>query len=64
MSFGPSERNTLRSRENGVVLVKPELARVSLNLFLTPVKWCLPEPFITQGWAVTMSPKTRQVASG
>jgi hypothetical protein len=31
---------------------------------LTPVKWRLPEPFIAQGQTVTMSPKTRQVASG
>jgi hypothetical protein len=26
--------------------------------------WCLPEPFITQGRVVTMSPNARQVASG
>jgi hypothetical protein len=31
--------------------------------FPTPVKWCLPEPFIAQGWVVTKSPKARQVAS-
>jgi hypothetical protein len=28
------------------------------------VKWCLSEPFIAQGRAVTMSPEARQVASG
>jgi hypothetical protein len=30
--------------------------------FLTHVKWCLPEPFIAQGWAVTLRPGARQVA--
>jgi hypothetical protein len=33
-------------------------------LFLTPMKWRLPEPFIAQGQAVTMSPEARQVNSG
>jgi hypothetical protein len=32
--------------------------------FFIPWKWHLPEPFIAQGRAVTMSPKARQVASG
>jgi hypothetical protein len=32
MWFGPPEHNTLRSRENKVVLLKADLARVSLNL--------------------------------
>jgi hypothetical protein len=32
MWFRPSERNTLRPRENSVVLLKPGLARVSLGL--------------------------------
>jgi hypothetical protein len=36
MWFRPSERNTLRSRENGVVLPQPNLARVSLSLFSNP----------------------------
>jgi hypothetical protein len=40
------------------------LACVSLSLFPTPVKWCLPEPFIAQGRAVTMSPEARQVILG
>jgi hypothetical protein len=40
------------------------LACVSLSLFSDPVKWRLPEPFIAQGQAVTMSPDARQVASG
>jgi hypothetical protein len=31
-------------------------------LFFDPEKWRLPEPFITQGQAVTMSPDVRQVA--
>jgi hypothetical protein len=62
MWFEPSERNTLRPRENGVVLLKP----VSLRLFffLTCLNWRLPEPFIAQGWAVTTSSKTRQMAPG
>jgi hypothetical protein len=68
MGFGPPERNTLRPRENGVVLPKPGLARVSLSLFLIsdppPQKWRLPEPFIAQSRSVTTSPKARQVASG
>jgi hypothetical protein len=60
MWFGPPERNTLRPRENGVVLFKPGLPRVSLSLslFLTLVKWRLPEPFIAQVWVVTTSPKS------
>jgi hypothetical protein len=32
--------------------------------FLTLVKWRLPESFIAQGQAVTMSPEARQVSSG
>jgi hypothetical protein len=32
--------------------------------FLTPVKWCLPKPFITQVRVVTTSPKARWVALG
>jgi hypothetical protein len=65
--FRPQERNTLRPWENRVVLHKPGLARVSLslfsavNLFLTPVKRCLPDSFIAQGWVVTMGPRARQV---
>jgi hypothetical protein len=31
-------------------------------LFLTPVKICLPGPFIAQGRVVTMRPGARQVA--
>jgi hypothetical protein len=33
MWFGPPEHNTLCPRENGVVLLKLGLARVSLSLF-------------------------------
>jgi hypothetical protein len=32
MWFRPPECNTIRSRENRVVLLKPDLARVSLSL--------------------------------
>jgi hypothetical protein len=31
-------------------------------LFSAPEKWHLPDPFIAQGWAVTMSLEARQVA--
>jgi hypothetical protein len=34
------------------------------HFFLTPVKWCLSEPFIAQGRTVTMSPEARQMVSG
>jgi hypothetical protein len=60
--FGSPECNTLHPRENGVVLLKPGLARVSLSLLSTPVKRCLPGPFIAQGQVVTMRPGARQVA--
>jgi hypothetical protein len=35
---------------------------MSVNLFLIPVKRCLPGPFIAQGRIVTMRPEARQVA--
>jgi hypothetical protein len=60
--FGLPERNTLRPRENWVVLCS-SLPSLSLFFFSTaPEKRCLPEPFIAQGRAVTMSPEARQVA--
>jgi hypothetical protein len=60
MWFEPPKRNTLRPRENWVVLLKPVLSKPA---FLSaPVEWHLPKPFIAQGWAVTMSPEARQVA--
>jgi hypothetical protein len=53
--FRPSERNTLRPRENLVVLLKP--------VFLSALeKWCMLEPFIAQGRAITISPEARQMA--
>jgi hypothetical protein len=64
MWFGPSEHNTLRPRENWVVLLKPALPVWAWNFFPTPVKWCLPEHFIAQGQAVTMSSDAQQVVSG
>jgi hypothetical protein len=44
MWFGPSERNTQHPQENGVVLLKPGLAHVSLGLsfFLHPWKGAHP----------------------
>jgi hypothetical protein len=48
-----------------IVLLKPALpepAYLSVNLSSTPVKRCLPGPFIAQGWVVTMRPEARQVA--
>jgi hypothetical protein len=49
--FGPPERNTLRPRENGVVL--PCLSARLRSSFLCV---CLPGPFIAQGRAVTVRP--------
>jgi hypothetical protein len=37
--FGPPERNTLHPRENGVVLFKRGLARVSLSLSFSTTPW-------------------------
>jgi hypothetical protein len=51
--FGPPERNTLRLRVNGVVLLCLN-ARLRSSFF--PVCVCLPGPFITQGRAVTVRP--------
>jgi hypothetical protein len=67
--FGPPERNTLRPRENGVILLKPALpepaflsASLDRLIFFDPMKRCLPGPFIAQGRVVTMRPGARQVA--
>jgi hypothetical protein len=55
MWFGPPEHNTLHPQDNGVVLLKPGLARVSMSLssdresVFDPVERCLPGPFIAQG---------------
>jgi hypothetical protein len=38
--FEPSERNTLRTRKNEVILLKPGLTRVSLSLFSWPIDPC------------------------
>jgi hypothetical protein len=57
MWFRPPERNTLRLRENGVVLLKPFRPTALTDLFfLTLVKRCLPNPFIAQGRVVIMRP--------
>jgi hypothetical protein len=37
-------------------------AGLDRHIFLTPVKRCLPSPFIAQGRIVTMRPEARQVA--
>jgi hypothetical protein len=53
--FRPSERNTLRPRENLVVLLK--------SVFLSALeKWRMLEPFIAQGRVITISPEARQMA--
>jgi hypothetical protein len=44
----------------GVVLLKSALPEPFL--FLTPVKRCLPGPFIAQDQVVTMRPRAQQVA--
>jgi hypothetical protein len=60
MWFGLPERNTLRPRENRIVLLKPALPE---HGFLSaPMKWRMPEPFIAQGRTVTLRPGVRQVA--
>jgi hypothetical protein len=58
--FGPLEHNTIHPRENWVVFLKPALSEPVFSSALE--KWRLPEPFIAQGRAVTMSPEARQVA--
>jgi hypothetical protein len=40
------------------------LSCLSLFFFSTPVKWCLPDPFIARGQIVAMSPEVRQMVSG
>jgi hypothetical protein len=45
-------------------IAQASLACVSLSLFLTPVKWRLPKPFIAKGRAVTMSPEAQQMTLG
>jgi hypothetical protein len=52
----------------GVVLLKPALPEPAFSstgldrpIFLTPVKRCLPGPFIAQGRVVTMRSGARQV---
>jgi hypothetical protein len=40
-------------------LLKPTLPEPAF--LSTPVKWRMPEPFIAQGWAVTLRPEARQV---
>jgi hypothetical protein len=57
MWFGSPEYNTLRPRENGVVLLKSALPEPAF--LFAPEKWRLPKPFIAQGRAVTMSPEIR-----
>jgi hypothetical protein len=55
--FGPPERNTLRPRVNGVVLLCLSVRLKSRGppLF-SCVCWRLPGPFIAQGRAVTVRP--------
>jgi hypothetical protein len=64
--FEPPERNTIHPRENGSCIVQAltffsQLTWVALREHVQ--YWSLSEPFIAQGRAVTMRPKTRQVAS-
>jgi hypothetical protein len=58
--FGSSERNTLRLRENWFVLLKHVC--LSMPFHLTPVKRCLPGPFIAQARVIKMRPRAPQVA--
>jgi hypothetical protein len=50
--FGPLERNILRPRVNGVLLVCLSVRLKSLSVR----PWRLPGPFIAQGRAVTVRP--------
>jgi hypothetical protein len=57
--FGLPERNTLRPRVNGVVLLCLSVRLKSRGLFFVSVPlcpWHLPGPFIAQGRAVTVRP--------
>jgi hypothetical protein len=54
--FGPPERNTLRPRVNGVVLLCLSVRLKSLSVSSSPPSWRLPGPFIAQGRAVTVRP--------
>jgi hypothetical protein len=58
--FRPLERNTVCPREIWVVLLKSVLPEPTF--LFAPVEWRLPEPFIAQGRAVTITPEARQVA--
>jgi hypothetical protein len=69
--FIPSERNTLCSRKNWVVLLKPTLPvwAWALSFFpaylsTDPCEGVPVQAFIAQDRAVTMSPEARQVVSG
>jgi hypothetical protein len=66
--FGPLEHNTLRPRENWVVLHKSALPEPYLFSGLDQpwppsVKWRLSEPFIPQGRAVTIRLRVWQLPS-
>jgi hypothetical protein len=54
--FGPPDRNTLRPRVNGVVLLCLSIRLKSRGPFLCVCPWRLPGPFIVQGGAVTVRP--------
>jgi hypothetical protein len=60
MWFWPPERNTLRPRVNGVVLLCLSVRLKSPGAFLCVCvcvgSWCLPGPFIAQDRAVTVRP--------
>jgi hypothetical protein len=66
MWFGPPERNTLRTRKNGVTLLKPGLTRVSLSLsfFLTPLKMASTRAFYRARLDSYNEFQARQVTSG
>jgi hypothetical protein len=64
--FGPPEHNTLRAREMFYCCVYVALFKAELNLCKVQVvrNWCLPGPFIAQGWAVTLCLMAQQVVPG
>jgi hypothetical protein len=59
MWFESPERNTLRQRENWVVLLNPALPGAAF--FVRPVKRSLSELFIAQGRVVTLRPGAWQM---
>jgi hypothetical protein len=59
---GLSRRSVIPYVHRRTELYCSSLPCPSLPFSSASVKWCLPESFIAQGWAVTLRPGARQVA--